>query len=429
MRASTHSRPGFVWLRPLPVLMFGAIAISAMIISLYLAATSNYGGHHDTYLMLQTFLNVVLKGNYLPSRFTGYPVAEIGMGASAWVGGSSLSNTVNYGLFLASVLMFPFCFHAKVQPMRYLAFAALALSSTVLAFDNILSIDYPWSVFFWILGCLCLRRCPDRMFAVIPLALSIGARPVFAVFVLASILCLDSDDQSHQFSLVSRIRERGAMLLTTIFTGCLFYLPAWLKYGFGTSWISAVPPDNQGLKGLAARFIYKLALAFGTIQAILLLILLAYILYGIRSKRDRFSMLSRPDNRFLLTICAVNLLIFARMPVQLSYLQPVLYCFYYFMSQLRWRLFMISSTMIACVNMLNWWVQPRLLRVNHQSQELCGKTVGVGVSFGLEFDEGRVKEFKQQSRGAVCYAPWFARQDAAHNTAVIVKGQPLRRIR
>lgn len=295
-KANDHSA-----LKKLTTVLFAAIAAAAVITSLWLAHTSNYGGHHDIYLMLGTFLSVLRNGDYVPSRFTGYPVAELGIGAAAWAGGSSLSNTVNYLLFLGTTLLFPFCFHAKTSLIRYLAFAALALTSTVMAFDNIISIDYPWSVSFWVLGTLCLRRCKQPIAALVPLGVAIGCRPIFAIFVCASLLLVGPTNSGSEKSpvnyLLKQLNERWVSIATTLFIGGLFYLPAWLKHGFALSWISASPPDNQRIAGLVARFGYKLILSTGFLQfALLLCLLLALLIVNQRQKKANFLLSTSSDN-------------------------------------------------------------------------------------------------------------------------------------
>ena len=224
---------------------FAVIAAFAACGSLLLAITSNYGGHHDIYLMLGSFLSVLQNGDYIPSRFTGYPVAEIGIGASAWAGGSALSNSVNFFMFLISVLLFPFCFSTKPNLTRYLAFAAMTLSSTVLAFDNIMSIDYPWSCFFWVIGCFCLKRLDVSHIAAIPMALAIGSRPAFGLFVITSIILIDPLHTPIYSTSNDRIKGKVSTLLITLFAGSLFYIPVWFKYGFGLAWISQRSTSRQ----------------------------------------------------------------------------------------------------------------------------------------------------------------------------------------
>ncbi len=407
---------------------FAVIAATAACGSLLLAITSNYGGHHDIYLMLGSFLSVLKNGDYIPSRFTGYPVAEIGVGASAWAGGSALSNSVNFFLFLISVLLFPFCFSTKPTLTRYLAFAAMALSSTVLAFDNIMSIDYPWSCFFWVVGCFCLKRLDVSHIATIPMALAIGSRPVFGLFVMASIMLIEPLHTPADSTSNDRIKAKVSTLLTTLFAGSLFYIPVWLKHGFGLAWISAVPPDNQGYIGLAGRFAFKLITAAGVIQAAIIITILALILLNMTNKNLNTARLIKYDAIFLMAICAINFALFARMPVQLSYLQPLLLCMYYFISRLDGRVYAGASALIAGINMVNWVAQPRLVRVQYQSQELCSKTVAESARPELWLDKGRVREFKDQSKKSECYRKWFGQIKGGDYSNAIMEGRPLRSV-
>jgi hypothetical protein len=404
---------------------FAVIAAFAACGSLLLAITSNYGGHHDIYLMLGSFLSVLQNGDYIPSRFTGYPVAEIGIGASAWAGGSALSNSVNFFMFLISVLLFPFCFSTKPTLTRYLAFAAMALSSTVLAFDNIISIDYPWSCFFWVIGCFCLKRLDVPHIATIPMALAIGSRPVFALFVITSIMLIDPLHTPLSSTSNDRIKGKVSTVLITLFAGSLFYIPVWFKYGFSLSWISAVSPDNQGFIGLAGRFAFKLITAAGVFQSAIIIGILAFAFLRMSKNKLNMAKLLKCDALFLTVICAINLTIFARMPVQLSYLQPLLLCMYYLISRLDGNVYAGASALIAGINMVNWVVQPRLLRIQYQSQELCSTTVAESAKPELWLDKGRIREFKDQSKKAECYRNWFGQIKGANYSNAIMEGKPL----
>ena len=405
------------------------MSVMAAVISIWLAAHANYGGHHDVYLMLGSFLGVLRDGAYAPSRFTGYPVAEIGVGASAWAGGSSLSNLVNYGLFLGSVLLFPLCFQRKIEPERYLAFSAISLSSTVMAFDNIMSIDYPWSLFFWVLGCVCLRHSRDRMLALIPFALSIGSRPIFAVFVVVSILLVDAELKDTSARLWQRVQTRWQAIAATIFCGGLFYLPAWFQDHFGLSWISAVGPDNQGLWGLIARFVYKLVLALGITQTAVVVALLILLTIRRRKRQIPATNMNQVESRFLLTVALINLLIFARMPVQLSYLQPFLLCVGYAISQLNIARAAWVACLMAGLNLYNWVQQPKVLTVQYESDRPCSKVVAKGARIGLQLGSGKIEEFIQGSKSSACFGKWFTNVDGSDYSKAIVSGQPLRQVK
>ena len=66
---------------------------TSFFLGLYLAVTNSYGYDNDTYGMLKTFLNLKNNAIYKPSRLPGSPVAELGIGYLAWIGGSKLTNT------------------------------------------------------------------------------------------------------------------------------------------------------------------------------------------------------------------------------------------------------------------------------------------------------------------------------------------------
>ena len=116
------------------------------------------------------------------------------------------------------------------------------------------------------------------------------------------------------------------------------------------------------------------------------------------------------------------------MPVQLSYLQPLLLCMYYFISRIDGKVYAGASALIAGINMVNWVVQPRLLRVQYQSQELCSKTVAESARPELWLDKGRVREFKDQSKKAECYRKWFGQIKGGDYSNAIMEGRPLRSV-
>ena len=67
---------------------FLVLIFFSFLFGLYIAITNSYGYDNDTYGMLQTFINLKQKAEYFPSRIPGSPVAELGIGSLAWIGGS-----------------------------------------------------------------------------------------------------------------------------------------------------------------------------------------------------------------------------------------------------------------------------------------------------------------------------------------------------
>ena len=398
--------------------------------SIWLGATTNYGGDNDSYHMLGTFLHILKAGDYTPSRFTGYPVAEVGIGALAWIGGSMLSNLVTYGLFVIAVVLFPFGLsRGNGTRTRAWAFIALALSAPVLAFDNTQTMDYSWSLVFWVLGNLCLRRSHNPSMAIIPMALSLGCRPSFAVFVVASMLMIQPDHAPANRGRLDAIKQRLPALASALFAGGLFYLPAWFKNGFGLSWISASPPDVQGVTGVVARFFYKTLLTVGIWQACVLLFVCVILLIQQRQTTRPWIILPGSDTRFLAAIVTINLLIFARIPAELSYLQPALLCLFYGIAQLHTRAFAWISVLITSLNLSNWFIQPKIVDIRYRTDELCEKVIAEGARLDFSIDAGRLAKNRKALERVRCYALWFKDIQGKDYSRVIAKGLPLRQLK
>ena len=413
------------------------LAATAAIAAILLAASANYGGDNDTYGILSTFLMALRNGQYVPSRFTGYPVAEIGIGFFAWLGGSALSNVITYLLFLLSVIIFPFCLKARLGAKRYLLFLCLALTSPVLVFDNIQSIDYSWALFFWVSGCLALRKFLNRTASAVLMSLSIGSRPAFAVFVIAAIIIseLDSEDISTRFP--KSLLPGLTTLFGSLYIGSLYYLPVWINHSFGFSWINAAAPDQQGLVGLLSRFLYKVIYAIGPIQFIAIASVAAFACFGlIKDKKTcrliiaESSKVEESDAKLLCAIMLSNLLIFFRLPLELSYLQPFLICMYMVLVLALSRNKLFFPVILFCIflNISNWFIQPKLLAITYKSRDMCGGVVAQDARLGLGLEPGRITSFiKGQSRSA-CYDNMFNDISGIDYSKIVADGLPLRTI-
>ena len=405
------------------------LACAALVGSVWLGATTNYGGDNDTYHMLGTFLHILKAGDYTPSRFTGYPVAEIGIGALAWMGGSALSNLITYALFVIAVVLFPLGLKSGFgSPTRTWAFLAMVLTAPVLAFDNTQTMDYSWTLVFWVIGNLCLRRSQNQAMAIIPMALSIGSRPSFAIFVVTSILMIRPDHGRQPETRWNALKQRIPTVAATLFSGGLFYLPAWLKNGFGLSWISASPPDNQGAIGVVARFFYKTMITIGIWQACIILAIGILLTLKRHHLNRTWTTLQASDTSFLLAVVSLNLLIFARIPAELSYLQPALICIFYYIAQMRTQAFAWISMALASLNLTNWFIQPKIVDIRYQTDDLCEKVVAMDASINLGIEPGRLTKNRKNLERVRCYAMWFRDVEGKDYSHVIARGLPLKQL-
>ena len=65
----------------------------------YLCFVGGYGSDEDTLPMIYVFEKRLLEGTFVSSRFTSYPVAEIGIGFLSYYVGSWLVNSVTFFLY------------------------------------------------------------------------------------------------------------------------------------------------------------------------------------------------------------------------------------------------------------------------------------------------------------------------------------------
>ena len=421
---------------PLGVFIFLLLSILlSCSVALTLALGSGYGGNPDTYGMLATFLSALHDGQYHPSRYTGYPAAELIVGFVAWLGGSALANASSFIMFFMSSLLFPYCFIARPSALQRFLFAALTLSSPVLLFDSIVAIDYPYALFFWVAGTACLNCFSNASWAIIPLALSVGCRPNFLVFAIISVLLVGHCSGAGGV-FWGKVKSRIPVLLAVLFASSLFYLPVWISDSFGFAWVSAALPDAQGKIGMIIRFIYKIPLAFGFVQ---FAIICAYAFFsfppGFRlSARSpfyhRLNEMLREGLFPLLLIVIANLIIFWQIPTNFYYLQPLLFVVYFCLSCSSAKKALLICLVIISLNHLNWLVRPQLLSLSHRSDiASCSSVVANGGRLGIWLDHGRLAEYDSSMRKSNCYVKSPVLYGDYDYAPLLLSGRPLRFIK
>ena len=83
------------------ILLF--LFFSLIIFALYLSYIGGYGSDEDTLPMIGVFEALLNSGGLMTSRFTGYPVAEIGIGFLSYHFGSFIANITTFFLFVGSL--------------------------------------------------------------------------------------------------------------------------------------------------------------------------------------------------------------------------------------------------------------------------------------------------------------------------------------
>ena len=74
-----------------------------IIFGFYLCFIGGYGSDEDTLPMIYVFESRLFEGKFVSSRFTSYPVPEIGIGFLSYYFGSWAANSVTFLLHIAGL--------------------------------------------------------------------------------------------------------------------------------------------------------------------------------------------------------------------------------------------------------------------------------------------------------------------------------------
>lgn len=353
-----------------------------ILIAFYLCSIGGYGSDEDTLPMIGVFIVILHGGELMSSRFTGYPVAEIGIGFLSYYFGSFVVNLVTFLNFLFGLVFFYLSFHKKYNK-DLIYFLILCLTNSVLFFDNLEPMDYSWALLFFSLGLFSYSR-KNFEFAVFFFGLCIGARINFSLFIIVSLLFFPLDQKNFFYKKLS-------IILISIFIGCLFYVPIWYQNQFGLDWLTAVRPLDQGFLGLLVRFIYKTSHAIGLFLLIFLLI--TFFLKKIIIK-DLFK------NKVIIFLILSNLLLFLYIPAELGYLQIFLISIYYFLLKNS------NKQIIAFVvifNLISWFINFDVIKIEHRYKNKCEAVQAVGATIDFHLKKGSYKKFIDSRKLIECW--------------------------
>lgn len=366
----------------------------------YLSFTSGYGSDEDTLALIGAYESMMGGQKLMASRFTPYPVAEIGIGFLSYEFGSWASNL---STFIFSILSYLFFFKAvekKTTLQNIILFIILCLSNPILFFDNIEPIDYSWALLPFSIGVFFLKKNKFEL-AIVFFGISIGARINFVLFILIAIMLFNYNPKIS-------IKQKNILFLLSFFIGGLFYLPIWFANGLSLSWLTAVTPNEQGYFGLVARFVYKLILSLTIISFLFIL-----INFFIRKKITFFDNLV-----FILGLIFSNLILFFFIPAEMSYLQPfIVGLFFLIYKNFNKKIIYI---LIVC-NFFSWFVDIDFLKIKYKSQDKCNNVQAISAKFKPEIKKGRYFQFKDSRKKISCWV-----YDDSERSRKILSGKALK---
>lgn len=372
---------------------------------IYLCFIGGYGSDEDTLALIGAYESMMGGGKVMASRFTPYPVAEIGIGFLSYQFGSVVVNLVTFVFIILSCLFFFLSLSKKSNLEDIYLFLILCLSSPVLFFDNIEPIDYSWAFIFLTLGLFSLKKNYFEL-AVLFFGISIGARINFVLFVLIIIFFIDNIKSLN-------FKRKLILFLCSFFVGGLFYLTIWFQHGFGIEWLTAVTPNNQGLIGLSARFIYKIIVSI-TIFSFLLIVLNFFIIL----KKKNLNKFKKFNYKLILFIIISNLILFFFIPAELSYLQPFLVALYFLIFQIFSKKLII---VLILLNLSSWFVDINFLKIKYKSNDFCNNVEAVSAKIKIKIEDGRLFKYINSRDKIKCWV-----LDNSERSKKILSGKALK---
>ena len=349
------------------------ILVSILFVGVLFSFLSGYGSDEDTLALIGAYESMLGGKNLMASRFTPYPVAELGIGFLSYQFGSWAANLLTFSFIFLSAIFFYFGVDIKFKDKNIVLFLILVLSNPIIYFDNLEPIDYSWALAPLCIGLFFLKKKYYEI-AIIFFGISIGARIYFFLFLIPIIFLFS---KNYNIS----IQRKTIIFLGSFFIGGLFYLPFWFENGFSIHWLTAATPYGQGFFGVLARYLYKIMMSFSFVTFILF-IFIFFFSYK-KLKKIKYS-------NSLIGIIILNLIIFLLIPAELSYLQPLLLAFYFLIFiNLRKKLIYI----IILFHFFSWIVEIQPLKISYKSENKCDNIEAISASFNPTIQKGRLFQY------------------------------------
>ena len=357
------------------------LILSFVLFGFYLCYIGGYGSDEDTLPMLYVFEARLADGRFVSSRFTSYPIPEIGIGFLSYFFGSFAANSVTYLFLLVSLFFIYFTFQEKLNKDKLKLFIILSLSSPILFFENLEPMDYSWAFLFFSIGTFFFSRKIFEL-AVLGFGFAIGSRINFVIFVLLFIYLFNFKENIDY-------KKRSLIFLNSFIIGGLFYLPVWFDNSFNLNWITSARPIEQGFFGLFARFSYKSIMTFGLIQFLLILYFLI-----------RFNIYKNSDLKLLIILTISNFILFLYIPAEKSYLQPaIIFINLLLIEKIGKKIIFF----FIFLNFLSWFISYEFLKINYKDNSLCAPKHAISASFEFNLTKGAVRNFYDTRKMILCW--------------------------
>lgn len=359
-----------------------AACVSSSVLLGWRVLRSGYGADNDTWLILGTWDVIVEQGRYVPSRFQGYPLPELLIGASSDLGGHWLAGGLSavFGL-AAAVLVHQLAAQRGATRQDALLVTAILVVTPSFVLASTTSIDYVYGLTFFLGGWLATERRASPTVAGLLLALAAASRITYLPIGLL-LLALHP---------AWRTRDRAARrdgILVMIAVTALAYVPSAVFHGMNLPGAWADRPTGQGLFGLVGRAVFKGADLLGVVGTGLVV---AVVVAAVISRRGR----GQPAfERWMSLSLVVQVAAWFWLPVEPSYLLPawvmILVALAPSLATLHMRRLAVALLLVVSAA---GWVSIRVLDYQYESEygvDSCDPTLSTGASPTLDIDRGQL---------------------------------------
>ncbi len=273
-----------------------------------------YGVEEDSWGLVVNAYEMHSNGHYVASRFPGHPLQEyiyfLIYDAPAW-----LYNSLS---LIASIIAVAYFFKAlkKIQLQGAFYIALLFCLTPVFYIAGTYTIDFAWTIAFVMCSFYFLLNRKFIMCGIM-LGMAMGCRLTIAIFLLPWLILIWSN-----IDWKTAIKDFVKIIIPTLLIGFLWFIPAYLNYGwtfFDYSDQFPYPP--------IAKIIYKATI--GVYGLIGILLIGCYKLLGLNNwRKKQLNSVTLFSSERLLLVCylviVLHVISYLKLPQKAGYLIPTI---------------------------------------------------------------------------------------------------------
>lgn len=353
---------------PISIILF-LLFITYAILGLF-----GYGNDCDTYLMLRSGHKMLLEGIYDYSRPPGYLIPEIIIGGASLIGGHFLTNFISSFLGAASLYIFWRLLRKSFSNSNALLITVLVGLNPYFAIAASSSMDYVYSLFFGLLGVASLS-VKRYFFAAALFAFAVSSRLsnilIIGIFYIYFLYITYRNSETME---MIRLLISGAFSVCFII---LLFIPSFIAadntIGFLTYYIK-----DWTFLGHLVRFVYKNIYLFGLFPCLFFALI---ILGKLVKKNSHFSL--TPEIQAGLAILLVHELLFLKIPLEISYLLPLLFVIIPVCVQILQTRRFVMYIFLGLIVSYGFFVNPDILDRKYKAGEAISAEIGLFLNPGL----------------------------------------------